>query len=90
MARIWDVDCDKLLSDEELSNMYKDLNVPEEHQTVTKSSNGKSALVDFGIWAQENEKYVNEYYSMALQIGHICLGLRPESRKMELQIVKLV
>nr|pir hypothetical protein ZK328.1 - Caenorhabditis elegans [Caenorhabditis elegans] len=87
LARIWDVDCDKLLSDEELSNMYKDLNVPEEHQTVTKSSNGKSALVDFGIWAQENEKYVNEYYSMALQIGHICLGLRPESRKMELQIV---
>ncbi|ULT99585.1 hypothetical protein L3Y34_000702 [Caenorhabditis briggsae] len=87
LARIWDVDCDKLLSDEELSNMYADLGVPVEHQTVTKSANGKAALVDFGIWAQENERYIAKYYSMALQIGHICLGLRPESKKMELQVV---
>lgn len=87
LARIWDVDCDKLLSDEELASMYKDLGVPIELQTVTKSSNGKAALVDFGIWAQENEKFIADYYSMALQIGHICLGLRPETRKMEMQIV---
>ncbi|CAI2348330.1 unnamed protein product [Caenorhabditis sp. 36 PRJEB53466] len=87
LARIWDVDCDKMLSDEELQNMYEDLAVPAERQTVTKSAQGKAALIDFGIWAQENEEYVKEYYSMALQIGHICLGLRPESKQLELQIV---
>ncbi|CAI5445522.1 unnamed protein product [Caenorhabditis angaria] len=91
LARIWDIDGDKLLSEDELSKMYSDLKVPECHQNVTKSQNNHATLIDFGIWAQESQQnhnfYIEKYYIMALEIGHICLGLRPENRKLELKIV---
>ncbi|CAB3402801.1 unnamed protein product [Caenorhabditis bovis] len=87
LALFWDTDNDKMLNDEELAQMYRDLNVPLEDQTVSKSADGKAAQVDFGIWAQEKGQYVEEYYNMAQQIGHICLGLRPENRKLELELV---
>ncbi|CAD6188341.1 unnamed protein product [Caenorhabditis auriculariae] len=87
IARLWDKDNDKKLSDEELLEMYTDLNVPEVDRTVARSiSENQAALVDFGLWAVEKD-YVKDYYSMVQEVGHICLGLRPESFKLEMDVV---
>ncbi|KAE9417014.1 hypothetical protein Angca_007768 [Angiostrongylus cantonensis] len=77
LAKLWDEDCDAMLSDAELKEMYTDLNV---------SSGEKAAVVDFATWANENE-YSKEYYAMAMEIGHICLGLRPESYRVGFALV---
>uniref|UniRef100_A0A0K0DGD5 ubiquitinyl hydrolase 1 n=1 Tax=Angiostrongylus cantonensis TaxID=6313 RepID=A0A0K0DGD5_ANGCA len=87
LAKLWDEDCDAMLSDAELKEMYTDLNVPEGDRVVAKSSGEKAAVVDFATWANENE-YSKEYYAMAMEIGHICLGLRPESYRVGFALVK--
>uniref|UniRef100_A0A1I7WC26 DUSP domain-containing protein n=1 Tax=Heterorhabditis bacteriophora TaxID=37862 RepID=A0A1I7WC26_HETBA len=86
LAKLWDEDCDNMLSDLELQKMYDDLNVLLKDRTVVKSSGEKAAPVDFATWANANE-YVKEYYAMAVEIGHICLGLRPEAYKVEFALV---
>ncbi|KJH50970.1 hypothetical protein DICVIV_02828 [Dictyocaulus viviparus] len=77
LAKLWDEDNDALLSDSELKNMYDDLNV---------SSGEKAAPADFATWANEND-YAKEYYAMAMEVGHICLGLRPESYRVGFVLV---
>ncbi|VDM54836.1 unnamed protein product [Angiostrongylus costaricensis] len=86
LAKLWDEDCDAMLSDAELKEMYADLNVPEGDRAVAKSSGEKAAVADFATWANENE-YSKEYYAMAMEIGHICLGLRPESHRVGFALV---
>ncbi|XGW15133.1 hypothetical protein V3C99_000985 [Haemonchus contortus] len=86
LAKLWDEDCDGKLSDVELEQMYEDLHVPSKDRTVVKSAGDKAATVDFATWANENE-HAKEYYAMAMEIGHICLGLRPESHIVGLALV---
>ncbi|WKY01823.1 hypothetical protein Q1695_015660 [Nippostrongylus brasiliensis] len=86
LAKLWDEDCDAKLSDKELEQMYEDLHVPKSDRTVVKSAGEKAAAVDFATWANENE-YAKEYYAMAMEVGHICLGLRPESHRVGLALV---
>ncbi|KAJ1371818.1 cytokinesis protein 3 [Parelaphostrongylus tenuis] len=86
LAKLWDEDCDAMLSDAELEEMYTDLNVPEGDRMVAKSSGDKAAVVDFATWANDNE-YAKEYYAMAMEVGHICLGLRPESHRVGFALV---
>ncbi|VDO21087.1 unnamed protein product, partial [Heligmosomoides polygyrus] len=87
LAKLWDEDCDARLSDSELQCMYEDLHVPPHDRTVVKSAGEKAAAVDFATWANENE-YAKEHYAMAMEVGHICLGLRPESHRVGLALVK--
>ncbi|RCN28431.1 EF hand [Ancylostoma caninum] len=87
LAKLWDEDCDAKLSDAELHEMYEDLKVPPNDRSVVKSAGEKAAAVDFATWANGNE-YAKEHYAMAMEVGHICLGLRPESHKVGLALVK--
>ncbi|EYC30581.1 hypothetical protein Y032_0005g2732 [Ancylostoma ceylanicum] len=86
LAKLWDEDCDAKLSDAELHEMYEDLKVPPNDRNVVKSAGEKAAAVDFATWANGNE-YAKEHYAMAMEVGHICLGLRPESHKVGLALV---
>ncbi|CAJ0581029.1 unnamed protein product, partial [Mesorhabditis spiculigera] len=88
LAKLWDVDLDGSLSQAELEKLYEQLQVPSTSRTIAASHGEKSAPVDFATWAiTEGAEYVKELSEISLEIGHICLGLRPESPEVEHQII---
>ncbi|CAJ0943024.1 unnamed protein product, partial [Mesorhabditis belari] len=88
LAKLWDEDMDGVLSPEELIILYERLAVPSSKRTISCSRGENAAPVDFAAWAiSEGSEFVDELADMALEIGHICLGLRPEMLEVEHQVI---
>lgn len=62
---------------------------PSDVERVVTSEDGFATFADFAAWSLQHE-FCTDLYRMALELGHICLGLKPESQKVEFAVVALV
>uniref|UniRef100_A0A915CDK1 ubiquitinyl hydrolase 1 n=1 Tax=Parascaris univalens TaxID=6257 RepID=A0A915CDK1_PARUN len=85
-AQLFDEDSDGFLTRSDIETLYNHLNVETEAQTIRTDANGRASLTDFACWANETS-CVNRLIETVQQIGHICLGLRPNNAEVELTIV---
>lgn len=85
-AQLFDADSDGKLTDEDIAVLYESLKVKETSRTLVTDGTGHASLADFVCWANATS-YVDSLIEWIQQIGHICLGLRPASKEVELTIV---
>lgn len=84
LAQIWDSDRDGCLSEEDIQKIYEDLNVAE-HERNFEEKNAN--LTDFVCWVCMNDCVKNSLLSIAQRVGYVCLGLKPTSSKIQLEVL---
>uniref|UniRef100_A0A914XSG2 Ubiquitinyl hydrolase 1 n=1 Tax=Plectus sambesii TaxID=2011161 RepID=A0A914XSG2_9BILA len=90
LARFWDDDADGYLVQQNIDAIYADLsmNVGGADNGIMKvHANGKVPLADFVCWANDNGAAA-DLLSCVEQIGHVCLGLKPEKPAHEGHLVR--
>lgn len=90
--KIFDVDRDNHLNSSELEHLYQTLsfisptNTPQQliEETTTTTT---TSLQDFLMWAIAHEEALDPLLQLLFEVGHVSLGLRPQCRHLERDIV---
>uniref|UniRef100_A0AAF5DC27 ubiquitinyl hydrolase 1 n=2 Tax=Strongyloides stercoralis TaxID=6248 RepID=A0AAF5DC27_STRER len=86
ILQMWDKDKDGNFDEKTILEIYKELNIEEENQTL-KIKNGKVSLYDVVCWAN-GIKEVEDFLELIKQNSYICFGLPLQKNEEELLIIE--